>query len=86
MLSQWTIEFEVKTDFDGRENADLDLILPISCFKMIMWSYSCTQNDPKDNTFLMMYLETLYLEYYSCYFQNTDVRRVNSDMILDDIF
>ena len=85
-MSQWTIEFEVKTDFDGRENADLDLILPISCFKMVMWSYSCTQNDPKDNTFLMMYLETLYLEYYSCYFQNTDVWRVNSGIILDDIF
>ena len=73
-MSQRTIELVVKTDFDGRENADLDLLLPISCFKMIILSYSCTQNDPKDNTFLMMYLETLYLEYYSCYLQNTDVR------------
>ena len=85
-MSLWTIEFEVKTDFDGRENADWDPILPISCFKMVMWSYSCTQNDPKDNTFLMMYLETLYLEYYSCYLKNTEVSRVDSDMILDDVF
>ena len=32
--------------------------MPIFCFKMVISSYSCSQNDPKDNIFWMMYLET----------------------------
>ena len=75
-----------KPDYDSGENAELCIIwtslilLFIFCFKMIILSYSCIQNDPKENTFLIIYLKTL--KYYSCK-QNTDVRRLNSDMILD---
>ena len=85
-MSQWTIELEVKTDFDGRENADLDLLLPIYCFKMIVSSYTGTQNYHKDNTFLMMYLKTLYLKYLFMLFAKYGRPRLNSDMILDDVF
>ena len=48
-----------KPDFDGSENAELYIIWTISCFKMIISSYSCTQNDPQDHTVLMMYLKSV---------------------------
>ena len=87
VLSQRTNELMAKPDFDGRENAELCIIWTFYCpYLASKWSYSCTQNDPNDNTLLMMYLKTLYLKYYSSYLQNTDVRRLNSDIILAYVF
>ena len=83
VLSRRTNELMAKPDFDGRENAELCIIWTFYCpYLASKWSYSCTQNDPNDNTLLMMYLKTLYLKYSSCYLKNTDVRRVNAKLCI----